>query len=271
MPYMVLKKTKIMKLENKIKKEFQTKEIQPSNNAWDVLSAQLDVKSTKKENKKLKILAYAAVFIGLLFGLITFLNNNSSKLNQPIIVAIDSVKVKNIKNKQFNIKENLIRIENSKIVEVIVKNPRIKSKKQIKNNKFHVGIVNVSKEKKIILDDKNTNAQSHNNELIAINNNKIKNIAKQKKTQISENQRNLRETKIISKKKKLFSSDADIDLMLANALNKNKKNTIQEVNIQSTYLQYAVENEINTPIGNKILKTLKAGVDTVEEYITSNN
>ncbi len=256
-----------MKLENKIKQEFQNREIKPSNNSWEVLNAQLEVASTKKENKKWRFWAYAVIFIGLLFSLVVFLNINKVNDNQYIIVDIDPIKI----NKPINIKENLIKEKDSKIVKVIIKKPVIQSKKQKTNNKPYIEIANVSKKEKVVLGDKKINIQNRINELITINNKPSKIIKKQNKTQISENQRNLRETKTTNQKKKLFSTDADIDLMLANALNKNRKNRIQKVNIQSTYLQYVVENEINTPIGNKILKTLKAGVDTVEEYITSNN
>lgn len=253
-------------IENNIKKEFQNREITPSNNSWEVLNAKLEVTTSKKENKKWKFLTYAAIFIGLLFSIVTIFNSNNTEINKSTIVTIDSIKVKNPIKEQLNIKENLIKKEDSKIVKVIVKKPLIKSKKQITKNKSYIDIVYVLKKEKVVLDDKNTNIQNRNNELIAINNNPIK--EEQRKIQISENQQ---ETKINNQKKKLFSTDNDIDLMLANALSNKQSQKIKYVNIQNTYLQYHVENEVNTPIGNKILKTLKAGVDTVEEYISSNN
>ncbi len=261
-------------IENKIKKEFKNREIKPSNNAWEVLNAQLEVTTTKKENKKLKFLAYAAVFIGLLFGLIAFINGNKTTVDKPVVVDRDNkIETPNNNNQITNKSQN----STKKVIEtkneiVATKEPvKVKNiKKQIKNSKKKV-IFNVQKNSQVASNDI---IKEEKQEIISKQNifkNSQKQITKTELSNINSNANNESNNKPKTVKKKLFSSDEDIDLLLATALKSDTNKTIKNIKIQTAYLQYSVESEINTPIGNKILKTLKAGVDTVEEYITSNN
>lgn len=261
-------------IENKIKKEFQDREIKPSKSAWEVLNAQLEVTSTKKENKKLKFLAYAAVFIGLLFGLLIFLNGNKVINNKPVIVDVNEdvmIEIPTDRNqtidesqkidtKIIEKKNEVVAIQKFKKAKKIDKQIRSPKKKVIPRVQHNIKVANndiKSEEIRKINEKDNISDQTQITkvELANINSNVI-------------NETNNKSKKV---KKKLFSSDEDIDLLLANALKSDTNKTIKEIKIQTAYLQYSVESEINTPIGNKILKTLKAGVDTVEEYITSNN
>ena len=266
-------------IENKIKQEFQNREIKPSKSAWEVLNAQLEVSTTKKENKKLRFLAYAAVFIGLLFGLTLFLNGNKKTSNTPVIVKENTIP--KIEKSKFNDNNKTEQIpntvqENTKIVIVKteVKSVKVKSKTKSVKQQFQQKFVQ-SEDNNVVASQTKPNetivnsvvVNTSNNALLANNTNPNKQTPNPKQQTPNTKQ----QTPNPKPKKKLFSTDADIDLLLATALNKTANNSVREVKIQSSHLQYAVESEINIPIGNKILKTLRAGVDTVEEYITSNN
>lgn len=267
-------------IENIIKKEFQNRAITPNKNAWKILNAQLEVTNAKKENKKRKFLAYAAIFIGLLFSVIIFLNNNAS-LEQPTIVDANSTNnkiPKTIQEKDKKTKRDfLVKKQHTEQVK-IVKNISIKKaktkivKKHILNNQIinNTNNIAITKENKSKIDKKPKVKNSNNTFRIVNNSNTIATNQTIDDKKPNQNTNPKENNKVI--KKKLFSTDADIDLLLNNALiASHKTKTVEKVNIQSTYLQYSLENEIHTPISNKILNTLNAGVDTVEKYITSNN
>jgi len=270
-------------IENKIKKEFQNRTIEPSKIAWEKLESKMTIQKVKKEKNRYRYLAYAAIFIGLLFGLLLFLKNENSinnNIENPIVIDSNS-KEKQIINDEELLKNNIE--QNESIVkkeEVIVKNnlnnkPNVIRKKiqQVINENFisKEAVAQTTKNKSykgndIKIPPKIIVAENVNNQIdiaqSAVNQNNIENYKK-----------NIAD-KIVPKKAtkaKIVTTDNDINNLLVSAMNEIKQENGFELIVNSNSLQYAVESELNKPLTNKIFKTLKAGVDTVEAIIVSNN
>lgn len=262
-------------IAQKIKKEFQQRTIKPSSNAWEVLNAQLKVKSTK--NKKQWFLAYAAVFIGLLFGFIYLFNTNNTTNNQPIIVDVENDKNKNEVQKKStkiitNVKKDLQHDLNkeTKIIEQkkeeIAKNESIKKYKKIATNTSKI------KNKKT---DNNTNTkltlQTDKDQFVIVDSNKLKNISIEKNKSIENKPIENKTNKLKKRRKLLLSTDDDINKLLASAIERNPKTKVENIQLHSDALKFAVESDIKQPLRKKIYKTLVTGVHTVEGFMDNNN
>ena len=262
-------------IENKIKKEFQQREIQPSKQSWENLAYMLDSTKEKKSKKGIIFFKYAAVFIGLLVVASFFFNTDSEidkKLNKNTeLVDINNVKIENDKkeivsnsneNVDAKIKINLIKDENylQEKSSVINKNKIYKLKKNSYNNESLAIKEEVNKIKSTIKTEVNLN--NYNS---IVNNNVVV-----KKISIPNDEKLI---KIKNQKKLMNSSDDDIENMLALALNGKNDNANNSININNDSLQLAIENSLykNRNTKYKIYKVIKAGVDTVESIIVSNN
>jgi hypothetical protein len=269
-------------IENKIKQEFQNRTIEPSKNAWEKLESKMTIQKVKKEKNRYRFLAYAAIFIGLLFGLLLFLKNGNIKNNNienPIV--IDNNNTEQVKKDEEILKNNVE--QNESIVdkeEVIVKNNlnnkpnviRKKIQKVIHENFISKDAVaqvtknKSDKEKEIKIDSKIIGTEYTSNKIdivqSVVNQNNSDSTKKNNTNKIVVK----KVTKII-----IVTTDNDINSLLASAMNEVKQENDYELMVNSNSLQYAVESELNKPLTNKIFKTLKAGVDTVEAIIVSNN
>ncbi len=249
-------------IENNIKKAFRNRKIQPSSNAWKVLEAKLDTSETKKKSMFFKYLAYASIFIGLLLSLYVFINPSKTK-KELITKEKPELKLKTIKPKIEIVststkKETTISQKNNS-KQVITKTPKNTVKKDAlstKNSEKTIQIV-FKKPKKVVEKENKLPIMDKQNPISIIDNNKeivVKPINK----------------KI---KKKLFTSDAELDQLLISAINleKSKKNTTKPIiNIKNEQLLYSLENEINKPIKTKLLDKLLKGAQTVETYLSRN-
>ena len=80
------------KIDNQIKSKLNTREIQPSSQAWDRLDAMLSVSENKKSKKGYGMLFVAAsvvLFFGL--GFFIFNQNEEPKINNsiPVVTSVD--------------------------------------------------------------------------------------------------------------------------------------------------------------------------------------
>ena len=247
-----------------IKKEFRNREIQPSSSAWSKLETKLVVTESTKEKNKYRFIAYAAVFIGLLFSLVFFLQQKEIVNNQDLITnkkmtpsiiplkkSIQEEIKEELKNRQELVKTKPNKESNS--VQIAQKEP-----KKINTTKKKVT-------KQVIIPVKGQKVQAIDNSIVenAIVSIDVKMLKKQEK----------KITKPKTKRKLLFSSDEDIDALLANAVD-NKMNTdytSKQIAIQKEYLLYTLENENNKKFGKKLLDKVKNGVHAVESYVSHNN
>jgi hypothetical protein len=93
------------KIDNQIKSKLNTREIQPSSQAWDRLDAMLTVSENKKSKKGYGMLFVAAsvvLFFGL--GFFIFNQNEEPKINNstPVLTSVDE-DINSIKNNKTGI------------------------------------------------------------------------------------------------------------------------------------------------------------------------
>ena len=138
------------KLENQILEKLNSREIQPSAQAWDRLDAMLSVAENKKQKKRFAWLYIAASIIGLVFVGLVFRNqeNTSIKSNNQTVVEVNADKkpvlpkeanqseiVNNLKTEALaatETKKELIKVKNTnQKVQEFVKTAPLESKGSI--------------------------------------------------------------------------------------------------------------------------------------------
>ncbi len=145
------------KFEENIREKFEAREIEPSKNAWEKLSAQLPAE-TKKNNSRFIWMAVAASFVGILI-LASFLFNDkvgsekSDKNNNIVENSVKSKKENNFENEAIVIADNQNEVKN------------IKTNSEEEMPQKIVSKANISEEKKEIA---TTQKEKSNNTEIAI-------------------------------------------------------------------------------------------------------
>lgn len=90
-------------LDNQIKSKLNTREIQPSSQAWDRLDAMLTVSENKKSKKGYRWFFAAAVVLFFGLGFFIFNQNEAPKINNsiPVITSVEEV-IDSIETKKIN-------------------------------------------------------------------------------------------------------------------------------------------------------------------------
>ncbi len=250
------------KINDKIKKHFRNREITPNPNLWNALETKLELEQTKQKSNWYKKLAYASMFIGFLFGMYLFLNTKDAKNINKRITVTPVKKVKSTQIKQNQVKEVIVK----KSVKVKVKNypARVKSYRKKSSLKLTSVIA------------KNTSSKTATQGVItekASLKTQIVDVAKIDSVKEKNNQTSLVvNTPKKIKKKRNPISDKELNSLLAIAVSQeNAKDTANNIlRIKKQQVLYSVENEINKPLSNKVIKTLLAGARTVDNYISNN-
>ena len=210
------------KLEIQIKEKINSREIKPTEMAWDRLDAMLSVTEEKKSKKVFNWMSIAAVFIGLfLTGFVLFqLNSNDIQVNNSVVNQ----------DTNTNKTENNSKIQN----EIIQPNQEATS-----TNSSQIAEIKSSNNKKSIINQKTNQKQiiienqfSDNKELVANNstNEEIKIEPNLKVIPISVDVQKLLASVETTKKQKSTKSTLKVDAesMLAKAesgINPNYKET----------------------------------------------
>lgn len=142
------------KLDNQIREKLNSREIQPSAQAWDRLDAMLTVSEEKKPKKGYGwffVAASTILFFGL--GFFLFNSNETTEINNSVPVVTTSSKA--IDSVETN-KTNEISVENVK--PVLVQNEENISKKEKRNIK-PVETLDLIKEKNIFQENPTPNTQ----------------------------------------------------------------------------------------------------------------
>lgn len=255
-------------IEQKIKKEFQQREIQPSIASWDKLVTKLEDNKSKKKHRLVYFIRIAAVFIGLLImGTYFFNKKNSAKE----FVNTNKIIVKNDTQTKFNEhKKTHINNEKDSVTTQIKTDTEVQIVKSTKNdgsiynksvlithNNSIQNIGQSSNQKRVLNTDRIIKQNKSSNYDKEVNNAEVAVLLTTNQKKHNPNS----VEKVIHKKTVMNSSDDDIDRMLALALeNKNKKEF--HIHIEDKQLQYAAEQTINTSLKYKIFNTIKSGVDT---------
>ncbi len=275
-------------IEKKIKKEFKDRTISPDAKSWDLLNAKLDLESVKGRNKKLVFLTYAAVFIGLLFGLLLFINNYKSvpTTNRNLIVIKNS-EVKTIESNEFKFVENTIKVVDApnekkpykiNIVKTVKKRKTISNsiQKSVKRMKRTVSKNQIAKFTKSIDEtisvyvNKNTNFNQTTNAETLANENEV--VLSNGNVNDKASYNTLAHKVTIKTTTKMQSTNDDIEAMLAKELlSYVKKPALAFTISEDDLLKNNTETKREFQLRDQIKQILIAGVDTVDEFVTNNN
>lgn len=240
-------------IENNIKKEFHNREITPNPALWQILDFKLELQESKKKRNLFKYLAYASIFIGLLLALGWYFKT-SKKIKTTNFITIQKPTIsKDKKTKQ----------PYKKAVEEPVKIPKKTIAIQQKEKQVKLGkknrLVAQNAIKEAILKQ---NFKQEFNESPSVKEKSNTPIQKEVIVVV---------TKSIEKKKQPIS-EQDIEQLLAQKVAElQKKDTSKKtITISTDYVLYALEKERNIPLKKKILKTLIAGAQAVDNHISNN-
>ncbi len=241
-------------IEDLIRDNFRKRKIQPRANAFERLNAKLEAQATNKRRRIVRVFAYAASFIGLVFILQSVFKTNDNTTNEQIITNVnikDSAKVPIVKEntsiavEQPQFKESIDELATTKehhktitIKEEVATNPQEKVQLKILKHKViekELAVIESIEKESIILNDTSRKLP------IAIGM-KIKEI-----------------------------TDEELDALLASANQSLSKNRRDSITINARSMLYEIEVEINKPLPEKVLLTLKTGATTIKELVRPND
>jgi len=237
-------------IEEMIRDDFRKRKIEPNANSFERLTAKLEVKRSNKRKRIISIFAYAASIIGLVFILQSvFKNNYNVEINEP---AITNLKIKDSSN---------LKIVNSKDESPVILEQSEASNSKLKNLKELVN-------KKLIKENfvANSPKKSPSKDLEPT-------IIEKELTAIeSLNKANLVISDTTGKRVKLIEiTDEELDALLASANQTLVKKGSDSIVINAQSMHYEIEVEINKPLPEKVLLTLKTGATTINELVKSND
>jgi len=237
-------------IEEMIRDDFRKREIQPNANSFERLNVKLEVKRSNKRKKIISVLAYAASIIGLVFILKSvFKDNNNIKINEPVIT---NLKIKDSSN---------LKIVNSKKESPVILDQVEVSNSKLKNIKESV-------KKEVIIENYVTNTPK----ILPSKDLKPTIIDKELITFDSLNNANLVINDTTGKRIKLKEiTDEELDALLASANQTLVKKGRDSIVINGRSMLYEIEVEINKPLPEKVLLTIKTGATTIKELVKSND
>ena len=239
-------------IENNIKKEFHSREITPNPALWQLLEAKLELQETKKKRNFFD-LAYASIFVGLLVALGWYfktskeIKTSNFITKQKPVISKDKEKVqpyKKVLEEPVKLPKKAIAIQQKEKPVKPIKKNRLVAQNSIQQAALEQNILEKRSEITSFKEKSNTPIQKET--IVVV-------------------------TKSIYKKKQPIS-EQDIEQLLAQKVAElQEKDTIKKsINISTDYVLYALEKERNTPLKKKIIKTLIAGAQAVDNHISNN-
>lgn len=238
-------------IEKLIRDDFHKRKINPSTNALDRLNAKLDTQTNVKRKKLIRIFAFAASIVGLIFLFQSVFRTTDTNISNEVITNIklyDSIN-KQEPNKEYYTPvalDSLDRISNKLTNTTIIKRKN--------DNSVQIKFVSVSGEK---LKSKIKESTLVEKELPII-------VLTEKEEIIA-----LNDT-VKPRFKPNTISDEELDALLASAMQSLPKKGSDSIEINAQSMLYEIEVEINQPLPEKIFLTLKKGANTVNTLIKSN-
>ncbi|WP_394758802.1 hypothetical protein [Flavobacterium sp.] len=219
------------KLENQIREKLNSREVQPSLQAWDRLDAMLSVAEKKKPKKRFGWLYIAASIIGFVFVGLLFYNqeNTSIKTNNQTIVEVDANK-KSVLSKDVN-------------------------QSEITNNSKEVVLAVVETKKELVKVKKTNQKAQEFAKIISDNKEVIAEVVPQKAEE---------KTKIEINSTILLAS---IEPKNEQTKNVNKP----KLKIDASALLSQVDGEITLTFRQKVLKSINKNYDSAKEALASRN
>ncbi len=252
-----------IKFEENIKNKLEKRTIEPSENAWNKLSANLDAQEDSSKNPVSWWLGIAATLVGIFLVSTLFIKTGDDKTVLPTLV-------------ETPIKGNKILQEEVPEIHVIVENEEGTSKENIKSS---------SNSKNVVLKQKNTlktikNISSKTKSEVAvynvINQETIENIEEVNSSSIikkTSNQEIIAQISEIGNVKDMVT-DSEIELLLKNAeedLVKKTNNLVRTKMADANSLLQDVETDLEQSFRDKMFNTLISGYNTLKTVVVERN
>lgn len=227
--------------ENQIREKLNSREIQPSAQAWDRLDAMLTVaeeKKTKRSFFSFKFIGIAAsVLVFVTLGLFYFNQKNITIENQNTVVETENgsketpnykLQIPNIENKQ----NNEVAVSNEKMT---THNPKLETR----------------------------NSQPTSNEVSIITQNQEEAIVNQEIVSPKQEVKTIKKTSMV-----------DVDELLASVEKDRKKETKvskSNINIDAKSLLSEVDTELDMTFRQRVLNTVNKNYKSVKEAVANRN
>lgn len=228
-------------IENQIREKLNSREIQPSAQAWDRLDAMLTVaeeKKTKRSFFSYKFIGIAAsVLVFVTLGLFYFNQKNITIENQNTVVETE-----NGSKKTPNSKFQIPNIENKQNNEVAVSNEKMTTH----NPKLET-----------------RNSQPTSNEVSIITQNQEEAIVNQEIVSPKQEVKTIKKTSMV-----------DVDELLASVEKDRKKETKvskSNINIDAKCLLSEVDTELDMTFRQRVLNTVNKNYKSVKEAVANRN
>ena len=230
-------------IENQIREKLNSREIQPSAQAWDRLDAMLTV----AEEKKTKRSFFSFKYIGIAASVLVFVTLGLFYFNQKNITIENQNTVVETEIKKQNTEETIPVTENS----ILVKG---------QNNE-----VAVSNEKMTTHNPKleTRNSQPTSNEVSIITQNQEEAIVNQEIVSPKQEVKTIKKTSMV-----------DVDELLASVEKDRKKETKvskSNINIDAKSLLSEVDTELDLTFRQRVLNTVNKNYKSVKEAVANRN
>ena len=228
-------------IENQIREKLNSREIQPSAQAWDRLDAMLTVAEEKKTKRSFFSFKYigiaASVLVFVTLGLFYFNQKNITIENQNTVVETENGS-KETPNSKFQIPN----IENKQNNEVAVSNEKMTTH----NPKLET-----------------RNSQPTSNEVSIITQNQEEAIVNQEIVSPKQEVKTIKKTSMV-----------DVDELLASVEKDRKKETKvskSNINIDAKSLLSEVDTELDMTFRQRVLNTVNKNYKSVKEAVANRN
>lgn len=230
-------------IENQIKEKLNSREIQPSAQAWDRLDAMLTV----AEEKKTKRSFFSFKYIGIAASVLVFVTLGLFFFNQKNTMIEPQNSVVNTEIKKENTEETIPTEQNSILIkeknsEVIVSNEKMTTRNPKPETR---------------------NSQPAFNEVSIINQNQEEVIANQEVVLPKTEEKTIKKTTIV-----------DVDELLA-SVEKDRKTNIKinksDIKVDAKSLLSEVDTELDMSFREKVLNTVSKNYKSVKEAVVNRN
>lgn len=228
-------------LENQIREKLNSREIKPTEMAWDRLDAMLTVAEEKKSKKRFSWLFIAACFLGIMALGTAIYQVNSNEIQIENEVVNQQEKINSNNNNTIIKKEVVIEIEKQQPIVQAIHNLQI-----VTQNQKQKTIINQKTTKKL----ENENVIQTNEEIVQVQNLKIQN-----KEMVTTN------TNVAVSAEALLAS--------VDKARKSVKQTKVSVNASSLLSQ--VDGEINTDYRETRFQKMRRNFETVKVAVANRN
>lgn len=244
------------KLDNKIKKVFEKRTIEPSKESWETLNERLNQNSKKSSKRLFYILGFAATFIGVLLFVTLIFKTETSE----VIVDTNEVstEIKTVENNNENNKVDKEKLQQDEIVAPT---------ESLHQNKIA---------KKPVVDNANTQLNSVKSNSAIIKEQRLETLqgnTMQNTVAVVGESNVIQEKQVAITNEGVIFSTQETDSLLAAA---QQKIASQQQNDSPKILDYngllnEVEDDLEETLRDKMLKTVKSSYYTVKSVVAERN